>query len=70
LRGAEIIAGDRNLASDGCGAWRQCGSQVLLRLAERDPLPHWNEPAIRNDSAKTEATVAETRLAKKLREGE
>jgi hypothetical protein len=46
------------------------GSQVLLRLAERDPLPHWNEPAIRNDSAKTEATVAETRLAKKLREGE
>ncbi len=46
------------------------GGQVLLRLAERDPLPHWNEPTLRDDSAKTKATAAETRLARKLREGE
>ena len=24
------------------------GGQVLLRLAERDPLPHWNEPTLRD----------------------
>jgi hypothetical protein len=46
------------------------GGEVLLRLAERDPLPHWNEPALRDEGAKTEATVAKTRLAQKLRERE
>ena len=46
------------------------GGQVLLRLAERDPLPHWNEPTLRDDSAETKVTAAETRLAPKLREGE
>jgi hypothetical protein len=43
------------------------GGQVLLRLAERDPLPHWNEPTLRDDTTKTEAAVAKTRLAQKLR---
>ena len=46
------------------------GGQVLLRLAERDPLPHWNQPTLRDDSAKIKATVAETRPVQKLREGE
>jgi hypothetical protein len=46
------------------------GGQVLLRLAERDPLPHWNQPTLRDDSAKMKATVAETRPVQKLREGE
>jgi hypothetical protein len=30
------------------------GGQVLLRLAERDPLPHWDEPTLRDDTTKTE----------------
>ena len=46
------------------------GGEVLLRLAERDPLPHWNEPTLRDDSAKIKATVAETRRAQNLREGQ
>lgn len=46
------------------------GGEVLLRLAERDPLPHWNEPALSDDSAKIKAPVAETRRVQKLREGE
>jgi hypothetical protein len=46
------------------------GGQVLLRLAERDPLPQWNEPTLRDDSAETKVTAAEARLARKLREGE
>jgi hypothetical protein len=39
------------------------GGEVLLRLAERDPLPHWNEPRLRDDSAKIKPTVAETKHA-------
>ena len=46
------------------------GGEVLLRLAESDPLPHWNEPALRDESGKIKATVAETRRVQKLREGE
>ena len=46
------------------------GGQVLLRLAERDPLPHWNEPTLRNGSTETKVTAAEIRLARKLPEGE
>ncbi len=46
------------------------GGQVLLRLAERDPLPHWNEPTLRPDSTETKVIAAETRVARKLREGE
>jgi hypothetical protein len=46
------------------------GGEVLLRLAERDPLPHWNEPALRDDSAKIKTPVAETRPLQKLRDGE
>ena len=40
------------------------GGQLLLRLAERDPLPHWNKPTLRDDSAQTKVTVAKTRLAR------
>ncbi len=46
------------------------GGEVLLRLAERDPLPHWNEPRLRDDSAKIKAAVAKTRRAENLREGQ
>jgi hypothetical protein len=38
------------------------GGQVLLRLAERDPLPHWNEPTLANDNAETKVIGTETRV--------
>lgn len=41
------------------------GGQVLLRLAERDPLPHWNEPTLRDDRAETKATAAESAVGTK-----
>ncbi len=44
------------------------GCQVLLRLAERDPLPHWNEPTLRDDRAETKATAAESAIGLKLRD--
>jgi hypothetical protein len=28
------------------------GGQLLLRLAERDPLPHWNEPTLATTAPK------------------
>jgi len=31
------------------------GGQILLRLAERDPLPHWNEPALARTGAQEPA---------------
>jgi hypothetical protein len=46
------------------------GGEVLLRLAELDPLLHWNEPRHRDDSAKIKATVAETIRAQKAHERE
>ena len=46
------------------------GGQVLLRLAEHDPLPHWNVPTLRDDSAKIKAAVAKTRRAENIREAE
>ena len=33
------------------------GGQVLLRLAERDPLPHWKEPTLRDDCDQQLRTV-------------
>jgi hypothetical protein len=36
-------------------------SSFCLRLAERDPLPHWNEPTLRDDRAEIKATAAESR---------
>ena len=41
------------------------GGQVLLRLAERDPLPHWNEPTLRADRAESKATAAESAVGTK-----
>jgi hypothetical protein len=41
------------------------GGQVLLRLAERDPLPHWNEPTLRDNRAETKATAAENAVGTK-----
>src|SRR5579863_9159118 len=41
------------------------GGQVLLRLAERDPLPHWNEPTLRADRAEIKATAAESAVGTK-----
>jgi hypothetical protein len=46
------------------------GGQILLRLAERDPQPHWIGRTLGDDSTKSKATVAETKLARKLRESE
>jgi hypothetical protein len=46
------------------------GGQILLRPAERDPQPHWNEPMLGDDSTRSKATVAETKLARKLRESD
>jgi hypothetical protein len=31
------------------------GGQILLRLAERDPLPHWNEPTLATTGAQEPA---------------
>jgi hypothetical protein len=31
------------------------GGQILLRLAERDPLPHWNEPTLATTGAEEPA---------------
>ena len=45
------------------------GGKVLLRLAERDPLPQWNEPTLRDDTAKTKPTVTKTRSAEKRQGG-
>jgi hypothetical protein len=33
----------------------ESGGQILLRLAERDPLPHWNEPALARTGAQEPA---------------
>jgi hypothetical protein len=42
------------------------GGQVLLRLAERDPLPHWNEPTLRDAArAATKATAAKSAVGTK-----